>query len=320
VKLDAMVSAGVGETAGLAADLESLGYDGLWAAETRHDPFLGLGAAALVTKDILLGTGIATAFTRSPMVTAMLAWELQRASAGRFVLGLGTQVKAHNVRRFSVPFEAPAPKLRELVAALRHIWGAFQGEHRLRFRGRFYRHDLITPFFDPGPIEHPRIPIYLAAVTPTMYRLSGQVADGVHVHPFHTVRYLREVALPALGPRRSELTLVAAVFAAVGDEAELVRSQLAFYGSTRTYRPVFEIYGRGELSDRLHALMMRGDVEAMAAMIDDEMLQEFAVVAGSWEEAVVEIRRRYDGLLDRIGIYGLGPLGLELVRAIRGRP
>ena len=315
-----MVSAGVGETAGLAADLESLGYDGLWAAETRHDPFLGLGAAALVTKDILLGTGIATAFTRSPMVTAMLAWELQRASAGRFVLGLGTQVKAHNVRRFSVPFEAPAPKLRELVAALRHIWGAFQGEHRLRFRGRFYRHDLITPFFDPGPIEHPRIPIYLAAVTPTMYRLSGQVADGVHVHPFHTVRYLREVALPALGPRRSELTLVAAVFAAVGDEAELVRSQLAFYGSTRTYRPVFEIYGRGELSDRLHALMMRGDVEAMAAMIDDEMLQEFAVVAGSWEEAVVEIRRRYDGLLDRIGIYGLGPLGLELVRAIRGRP
>jgi probable F420-dependent oxidoreductase len=320
VKLDAMVSAGVGETAGVAADLESLGYDGLWAAETRHDPFLGLGAAALVTKDILLGTGIATAFTRSPMVTAMLAWELQRASAGRFVLGLGTQVKAHNVRRFSVPFEAPAPKLRELVAALRHIWGAFQGEHRLRFRGRFYRHDLITPFFDPGPIEHPRIPIYLAAVTPTMYRLSGEVADGVHVHPFHTVRYLREVALPALGPRRSELTLVAAVFAAVGDEAELVRSQLAFYGSTRTYRPVFEIYGRGELSDRLHALMMRGDVEAMAAMIDDEMLQEFAVVAGSWEEAVVEIRRRYDGLLDRIGIYGLGPLGLELVRAIRGRP
>ena len=194
-----MVSAGLDEMAGLAAELESLGYDGLWAAETRYDPFLALGAAALATKSILLGTGIATAFTRSPMVTAMLAWDLQRASRGRFVLGLGTQVRAHNVRRFSVPADAPAPRLRELVAALRHIWGAFQGEHRLRFRGRFYRHDLLTPFFDPGPIDHPWIPIYLAAVTPTMYRLCGEIADGVHVHPFHTARYLHEVALPALG-------------------------------------------------------------------------------------------------------------------------
>jgi probable F420-dependent oxidoreductase len=315
VKLDAMVSAGIGETARLAVDLESLGYDGLWAAETRYDPFLGLGAAALATKEILLGTGIATAFTRSPMVTAMLAWELQRACAGRFVLGLGTQVKSHNVRRFSVPFEAPAPRIRELVGALRHIWGAFQGEHRLRFRGRFYRHDLLTSFFDPGPIDHPSIPIYLAAVTPTMYRLSGEVADGVHVHPFHTVRYLQEVALPALGPRRTELTLVAAVFVVVGGEAEFVRSQLAFYGSTRTYRPVFEIHGWGELTDELHRLMMRGDVEAMAAAIDDEVLQEFAVVAGTWDDAVAEIRQRYGGLLDRVGIYGRGPLGPDLVRA-----
>jgi probable F420-dependent oxidoreductase len=324
VKLDAMVSAGVDEIARVAAEVETLGYEGLWAAETRHDPFLGLGAAALATRKLLLGTGIATAFTRSPMVTAMLAWDLQRASAGRFVLGLGTQVKAHNVRRFSVPFEAPASKLRELVAALRHIWGAFQGEHRLRFRGRFYRHDLLTPFFDPGPIDNPHIPIYLAAVTPTMYRLCGEVADGVHVHPFHTARYLREVALPALGPRRSELTLVGAVFAVAGDDFEVVRSQLAFYGSTRTYGPVFEVHGREGLSDRLHRLMARGEVDAMAAEIDDELLREFAVIAGSWEEAVIEIRRRYDGLLDRVGIYDLGhspmQIGPEVVQAFGAAP
>jgi probable F420-dependent oxidoreductase len=322
LKLDAMVSAGLAEMARLAAKLESLGYDGLWAAETQHDPFLGLGVAAVATERLLLGTGIATAFTRSPMVTAIAAWDLQRASGGRFVLGLGTQVKAHNVRRFSVPFEAPAPKLRELVAALRHIWGAFQGEHRLRFRGRFYRHDLLTPFFDPGPIDHPRIPIYLAAVTPTMYRLAGEIADGVHVHPFHTARYLREVAVPALGPRRAELTLVGSVFVVIGDDTELTRTQIAFYGSTRTYRHVFEAHGWGELTGQLHRLMARGEIEAMTATIDDGVLREFAVVAGSWEEAADEIHRRYDGLLDRVGVYGLGADVVDahprLARALTG--
>src|SRR5207249_10337194 len=187
------------------------------------------------------------------MVTAMAAWDLQRASEGRFVLGLGTQVRAHNVRRFSVPWEPPAPRLRELVEALRHIWGAFQGDHPLRFRGRFYRHDLMTPFFDPGPLDAGPPPIYLAAVTPTMYRIAGEVADGVHVHPFHTVRYLREVAVPALesglaraGRLRGDVALAASVFAVVGDAAEraqreaFARLQIAFYGSTRTYRSVFE--------------------------------------------------------------------------------
>jgi probable F420-dependent oxidoreductase len=324
VKLDSMASAGLEEMAGLAAGLESLGYDGLWAAETRHDPFLGLAAASQTTTRILLGTSIATAFTRSPMITALQAWDLQRASGGRFVLGLGTQVRAHNARRFSVPHDAPAARLRELVAALRHIWGAFQGEHPLRFRGRFYRHDLLTPFFDPGPIEHPGIPVYLAAVGPTMYRICGQIADGIHVHPFHTVRYLREVALPALGPRRAELTLVGSAFAVVGGDDRFVRSQIAFYGSTPTYRPVFEAHGRGDLSDRLHRLLRRGDTEAMAAAIDDELLQEFAVAAGSWSEAAVEIRRRYEGLLDRVGLYARGREAAagsaEIVRGFEAAP
>jgi probable F420-dependent oxidoreductase len=300
-----MVAVGPGDAGRLARELESAGYDGLWTAETRHDPFLPLAVAAGVTTGLTLGTGIATAFTRSPMVTAMIAWDLQRASRGRFVLGLGTQVRAHNVRRFSVGWDAPASRLRELVEAIRHIWGSFQGEHRLRFRGRFYRHDLLTPFFDPGPIDHAPPPIYLAAVTPTMYRLAGEVADGIHVHPFHTVRYLREVALPALGDSRDPLTLVGSVFAVVGGNEEEVRTQIAFYGSTPTYRPVLEAHGRGGLGDELHRLMARGDTAAMAAAIDDELLGEFAVSAGSWEEAGRLVRNRCEGVLDRVGIYAV---------------
>jgi probable F420-dependent oxidoreductase len=312
VKLDAMVVAEPSRAAEIGARLEELGYDGLWTAETAHDPFLPLVAVAGATSRITLGTGIATAFTRSPMVTAIIAWDLQRASCGRFVLGLGTQVRAHNVRRFSVEWMPPAPRLRELVEALRHIWGAFQGEHRLRFRGRHYRHDLLTPFFDPGPIDHPRIPVYLAAVTPTMWRLAGEIADGVHVHPFHSPRYLREVALPAVGERRGDLTLVGSIMVALPGTEEAVRGQLAFYASTPTYRPVLEAHGRGELTDRLHRLMARGEAAAMAAAIDDELLGELAVVAGSWAQAITEIRQRYDGLLDRVGVYGLGAgVGLE---------
>jgi probable F420-dependent oxidoreductase len=305
VKLDATIACDPATGAQLAAELEADGYDGVWAAETQHDPYLPLAAAAVSTSRVTLGTAIATAFTRSPMVTAMTAWDLQRASRGRFVLGLGTQVRAHNVRRFSVPWEAPAPRLRELVEALRHIWGAFQGEHPLRFRGQFYRHDLMTPFFDPGPIDHPPPPIYLAAVTPTMYRLAGEVADGVHVHVFHTVRYLREVALPALGDRRSELTLASGVFVVLGGDADAVRMQIAFYGSTPTYRPVFEAHGWAGLQEKLHGLMGRGDFAGMAAAIDDDVLAEFAVLADSWDDAARQVRERYEGLLDRVGVYGL---------------
>ena len=318
-----MIAAEPVEGARIAGVLEALGYDGVWTAETQHDPFLPLAAATTTTSRMTLGTAIATAFTRSPMVTAMTAWDLQRASGGRFVLGLGTQVRVHNVRRFSVPWSAPAPRLRELVEALRHIWGAFQGEHRLRFRGEHYRHDLISPFFDPGPIEHSPPPIYLAAVTPTMYRLAGEIADGVHVHPFHTVRYLREVALPALGERRRELTLVSSVFCVVGDDADRVREQIAFYGTTPTYRPVLAAHGWGRLQRRLNALLAAGDTAGMVAAIDDDVLDAFAVRAGSWAAAARAVRERYEGLLDRVGIYGLGSAGVldhaaEIAAAFRG--
>ncbi len=321
MQLDATIACDPAVGAQLAAALEAEGYDGVWTAETQHDPFLPLAAAAVSTSRVTLGTAIATAFTRSPMVTAMAAWDLQRASRGRFVLGLGTQVRAHNVRRFSVPWEAPAARLRELVAALRHIWGAFQGEHPLRFRGEYYRHDLITPFFDPGPIDWPVPPIWLAAVTPTMYRLAGEVADGIHVHPFHTVGYLREVALPAVASRRAELTLASGVFVVLGGAADDVRLQIAFYGSTPTYRPVFEVHGWEGLQEELHGLMARGDFAGMAGAIDDEVLSEFAVAADDWDDAWRQIRARYDGLLDRVGVYGLrsglGEDAAEIAAAFR---
>ena len=304
MKLDAFLLGEPVQARSQAAELEGLGYEGVWTTDTRHDPFLPLALAADATSRVTLGTAIATAFTRSPMVTAMAAWDLQALSGGRFVLGLGTQVKAHNERRFSVPFESPGPRLRELVEALRHIWGAFQGEHPLRFRGRFYRHDLLTPFFDPGPLDVGPPPVYLAAVTPYMYRLAGEVADGVHVHPFHTVRYLREVALPALG---RAVPLASSVFGVVGGDDLAVRQQIAFYGSTKTYAPVFEAHGWGDLTESLHRLMARGDVAGMAAAITDEVLAEFAVFGSTWEEALAAVRARYEGLLDRVAIYGGDP-------------
>ena len=303
MRLDGYLVGEPESAAARAAELEGLGYEGVWTTETRHDPFLPLALAAGATTRVSLGTAIATAFTRSPMVTAVAAWDLQRLTGGRFVLGLGTQVKAHNERRFSVPFESPGPKLRELVEALRHIWGAFQGEHPLRFRGRFYRHDLLTPFFDPGPLDFGPPPVYLAAVTPYMYGIAGEAADGVHVHPFHTARYLREVALPALG---RSVPLAASVFCVVGGDDLAVRQQIAFYGSTRTYRPVFEVHGWGELTETLHRLMARRDVDGMARAIADEVLGEFAVYGSTWAEALAALRERYDGLVDRISVYGGG--------------
>jgi len=315
VKLDSMFPAELREIGALARRLESGGYDGMWTTETPHDPYLPLLAAALATERLTLGTGIATAFTRSPMVTALTSWDLQRASDGRFVLGLGTQVKAHNARRYSTPVEHPGAQLRELVGALRHIWGAFQGEHALDFHGDFYTLDLFAPMHSPGPIAHPRIPIYLAAVGAFTYRLAGELADGVHVHSFHTVEYLREVCLPALadglqrsGRAREQLTLVCSLFAVIGGDAAMdraVRSQIAFYGSTSSYRPIFELHGWGELTDRLKGLVRAGDVDAMVAAIDDEVVEAFAIVAPSYEHAARIVNERYAGILDRVGFYGL---------------
>jgi probable F420-dependent oxidoreductase len=306
------------DTTAVARRVEELGFSGLWFTESQRPPFLSCAVASTVTTRIDLGTAIAVAFPRSPMITAQTAWELARASGGRFSLGLGSQVKAHIERRFSMPFDHPGPKLREYVLALRAIWRAFQGEEPLRFDGDFYSFSLLTDFFAPGPSDHPDIPVSIAGVNVGMARLAGEVCDGFHVHPFHSRRYLAEVIRPAIaagadgvGRRAAACEVYCPVFMIVGDsDAELapqresVRRQLSFYGSTRTYRPVFDLHGWGETSERLHRLMAVGDTDAMAAAITDEMLDAYAVTA-TWDGLAPALVERYAGLADRI--FGYGP-------------
>src|SRR5207247_1280248 len=206
-------------TPGCARKREALRYACLWSCDTQHDPCLPLAVAAGATTHIRLGTAIAVVFPRSPMITAHIAWDLQKASDGRFILGLGTQVKGHNERRFSVKFESPGPKLREAVLAIRAIWDCWQNGTKLDFKGQFYRFDLMTPFFNPGPIAHPKIPVYIAGVNRYMCRIAGEVCDGLHVHPFNSPTYLREYVQPALneglralGREREDLPYVTSTF------------------------------------------------------------------------------------------------------------
>lgn len=227
-----------------ARKVEALGYDCLWSSETQHDPYLPVAVAATATTRIKLGTNIATVFSRSPMITAHIAWDLQKASGGRFTLGLGTQVKAHNERRFSVKFESPGPKMAEAIRAIRAIWDCWQNGAKLNFKGQFYTFDVMTPFFNPGPIEHPKIPIFIAAVNPYMCGVAGELCEGMHVHPFNSPKYLREVVHPAVeaglkksGRARKDFTFATASFVIVGDnereraeQAQMVRQQVAFYG------------------------------------------------------------------------------------------
>jgi probable F420-dependent oxidoreductase len=295
---------------------EALGVGALWSAETKHDPFLPLAIAGANTSRVQLGTAIAVAFPRSPMILAHTAWDLQQASGGRFVLGLGTQVKAHNERRFSLKWEPPGPRLREVVLALRAIWACWQDGAPLDFRGQSYRFDLMTPFFNPGPIEHPRIPIYIAAVNPYMAQMAGEICDGLHVHSFHSPKYLRDVLHPAVevglarsGRSRKDFTFRASTMVVVGDDAgelelsrQAVKQQIAFYASTRTYQAVLAVHGLDHLVPTLHAKSLEGDWRGMADLISDETLDHFAVTAG-WDTLAGKLRERYDGICDRTQLY-----------------
>jgi probable F420-dependent oxidoreductase len=321
----------VEHAARVAREVEARGFSGLWFTETQRPPYLGCAVAAEVTDTITIGTAIAVAFPRSPMVTAQTAWELARASRGRFSLGLGTQVKAHIERRFSMTYEHPGPKIRDYALALRAIFRAFQPEtgqpepggqeagrrgERLRYEGEFYRFSLLPDFFSPGPSDFPDIPISVAGVNLGMARLAGEVFDGFHVHPFHSRRYLDECLRPAIaegaaraGRTAADVEVICPVFTIVGDtEAERapmresVRRQLSFYGSTRTYRPVFELHGWGDTSAALHRLMAVGDTDAMAATITDEMLDEYAVTA-AWDDLADRLVERYRGVADRLFTY-----------------
>jgi len=299
-----------------APKVEALGYDCLWTSETQHEPFLPLAVAATVTSSIKLGTSIAVAFPRSPMVLAYTAWDLQKASNGRFILGLGSQVRAHNQRRFSVKFESPGPKLREVVLALRAIWECWQSNTPLKFEGQFYKFDLMTPFFNPGPIAYPKIPVYIAGVNRYMCEVAGEVCDGLHVHPFHSPRYLREYVHPAVdgglqasGRPRQDFTYAAASFVITGEteserarNAEAVRQQIAFYASTRTYEPVLATHGWEGVVPELHQRSLAGDWKGMASLITDEMLDTFAV-SGTYDNIGTVLRERYTGLVDRVALY-----------------
>jgi probable F420-dependent oxidoreductase len=317
LKLDlGFMSFDLREIPAYARRAEELGVGALWSAETKHDPFMPLAVAAANTTRVQLGTAIAVAFPRSPMIMAHTAWDLQKVSGGRFVLGLGTQVKAHNERRFSLKWEPPGPRLREVILALRSIWDAWQHGTPLNFRGRSYRFDLMTPFFSPGPIDHPRIPVYIAAVNPYMARMAGEICDGLHVHSFHSPKYLREVMHPAVaeglrasGRARKDFIFRASTMVVLGDtEEELernrqaVKQQIAFYASTRTYQAVLAVHGLDHLVPQLHAKSLAGDWKGMADMISDETLDHFAVTA-TWETVGARLRERYASICDRTQLY-----------------
>ncbi len=295
---------------------ENVGFAGLWTSETKHDAFLPLAIAANGTREIELGTSVAIAFSRSPMETAQTAWDLQELSEGRFVLGLGTQVKAHITRRFSMPWDRPAARLREYILALRAIWESFQTEEPLQFEGEFYRHTLMTPFFDPGPIDHPEIPVYIAGVNTRLARLAGEICDGFHVHPFHSPEYVRQAVKPpiaegaeAVGRNPEEVTLATSAFviaAENGEKAteqrESIRSQISFYASTPTYRTVLEAHGWEEVGEKLGTMAREKKWREMPALITDEMVAAFAVEAAP-DEIGPALRERYEGLIDRVALY-----------------
>ncbi|MCZ6645573.1 MAG: TIGR03617 family F420-dependent LLM class oxidoreductase [SAR324 cluster bacterium] len=299
-----------------AQRLERMGFDAVWSFESTHNPFLPLTIGALATSSLMVGTNIAVAFARSPMITATVAWDIQRASRGRFMLGLGTQVRAHNVRRLSAPSDSPAPRVNELIRCIRAIWDTFQNGSKPNFKGRFYQFSLITPFFNPGPIDHPQIPIYLAGVKPLMCRTAGEVADGFTVHPMHSVRYLNEVVRPNIdagakkrGKSVDDLTLFAPVFAVSGEtesarlekEAEIC-DQISFYAATPNYRDVMALHGWEAVAEKLSKLARSGDWDKMGRHITDEMLDVFSV-CGAAAELPGIMRERYQGVVQRVSLY-----------------
>jgi len=295
---------------------EAMGFGCLWSAETKHDPFLPLAVAAVNTERLPLGTAIAVAFPRSPLVHAQVAWDLQAASRGRFVLGLGTQVKGHNERRYSTPWLAPGPRLREMILLIRHIWDVWQHGARPGFEGKHYKFSLMTPFFSPAPLDCPLPQIYIAGLNPYMCRLAGELADGFHIHPFHSMKYIQETVLPNVeaglakaGRQRAQVALATTAFVIAGknrDEIERakapVRQQLSFYASTRTYSGVLEAHGWGETCLRLNEKAARGDWAGMASLITDEMLEVYAV-EGTYDDIPGLLKKKYGGVIDRLGFY-----------------
>ena len=312
IKVDAGLTSDLAIAGDEARELEAMGYAGIKSIETEHDPFLPLVAASLATTNVDLITGIAVAFARSPMAVANVGHDLNAASKGRFILGLGSQIKPHIEKRYSMPWSSPAARMREFVLAMRAIWACWHEGKPLEFIGKFYRHTLMTPFFTPKNIEYGPPKVYIAAVGPLMTEVAGEVADGLLVHSFSNEAYLREVSLPALergfakaGKNRSDFEICFPVFSVTGrDERELkesdqkIRQQIAFYGSTPAYKGVLDVIGVGELQPELNKMSKQGRWEEMGHLIDDDVLEKFAV-QGSPTELASRIKMRYGELVDR---------------------
>ncbi len=295
--------------------LEALGYDRAFSFEAKHNPFLPLAVAAQHTDRMELGTAIAIAFARTPMTLANVGWDLQTITGGRFALGLGSQVRPHIVERFGMEWSRPAARMREMVLAIRAIWDAWETGDALNFEGDFYRHTRMVPAFDPGPNPYGLPPILTAGFGPKMTEVAGEVADGFLVHPLNTRRSLQELTVPSIArgaaragrsPAAIELTCVTIVVtgrdeAELGRSREAVRAQLAFYGTTPAYRPVLELHGRGDLHDQLKARAKRGEWVEMAELIDDEFLEEVAVV-GEPDAIAPALRRRLDGISGHVSL------------------
>lgn len=304
-----------------ARQLEALGFDGLTMPDAGHDPYMLLAIAAEHTKAIAVGTNIAVSFPRSPMVTAQAAWDLQNLSGGRFRLGLGTQVKAHNERRFSTPWTGPSgPRIREYIQCLRAIFASFQNPRKPTFfEGQHYRFTMLAPFHNPGPIEHPDVPIFAAVAGPYMARLAGELCEGIRLHPLATFKYTREVLLPAVsvgaaltGRDLSGFELIGAPFMALGHTEEQVeqakaevKSQIAYYSTASAYHKILDFHGWEGLGPELQGLARAGKQAEMAACITDAMLEEWAIVS-TYDRLADTIRAKCDGLFNTIVLVLLG--------------
>src|SRR5829696_2477644 len=295
----------------IAKAAEEIGFDALWTQETQHDPFLPCALIAEHTTRLQAGTAIAVSFSRSPANLAYTAWDLAAQSNGRFILGLGTQVKAHIERRFGQPWpESVAGKLREQIEVIHACWDCWQKGTKLNYRGEYYKITLMSPFFNPGAIEHPNIPIYIAGVNTGLAKLAGELCEEFHAHPFHSIRYMKEVILPAIeeGARktnrsRKDVSVSITVFVATApEEMNLARAQLSFYASTPSYRPVMDLHGWTGVAEKLSARAAKGEWAAMPMLITNEMLNEFCLVTEE-SKLAYELKKRYDGIADRLTLY-----------------
>ncbi len=316
MKVDGVLVSSLADIPRVAKELEDVGYDGAFSVETAHDPFFPLVLAAEHTERLELGTGIAVAFARSPMIMANVGYDLQAYSKGRCILGLGSQIKAHIEKRFSMPWSQPAARMREFILAMRAIWACWNEDAKLDFQGEFYRHTLMTPFFNPGPNPYGNPRVFLAAVGERMTEVAGEVADGILLHGFTTERYVREVTIPALergwekaGKSRADFEVTGPMFVVTGETEEALvaaragtKQQIAFYGSTPAYRGVLELHGWGDLQSELNRLSKQGEWVTMGELIEDDVLHAFAVT-GEPEDIPKLMLARYGDVLDRISFY-----------------